>query len=376
MIPPTSETQERSVEPILRHLLESAPDAALLVGTGGRIEFINSRAAALFGYAHDALLGLPVETLMPERHRREHAQLCAHYFVAPIARPMGSTLDLLGRRADGSEFPVEISLSPLESGQRFGIWCAVRDVSARRGIEQALREASRSKSEFLAFISHELRVPLNGLIGFSELLVDEKPGLLNARQRTYVSDILSSARHLLNVVNDLQDLSKVEAGKLRFLPQTFVLAGAIEEVRSVLSPLADEKRVSIEYSVASELASVTLDRQRFIQVLYNLLSNAVKFTDEGGSVRVLIDALPDGQMRLRVCDTGVGIRAEDLGTLFMEFRQLESGAARRYPGSGLGLALTKRIVELQQGTIEVESVHGEGSTFAVTLPQETPQPGA
>jgi signal transduction histidine kinase len=224
------------------------------------------------------------------------------------------------------------------------------------------------KSEFLANMSHELRTPLNGIIGFSEFLVDEKPGKVNDKQKEYLNDILNSGRHLLQLINDVLDLSKVEAGKMELHLEVVVLKRVVEEVCSVISPLAKNKNISITTTIALTVERVTLDSKKFKQVLYNLVSNAVKFTDDGGQVEIVADTHELRWLRLQVRDTGIGIKAEDFEKLFVEFQQLDSGTTRRYEGTGLGLALTKKIVEFQQGSISVESAPGKGSTFTVILP--------
>ncbi len=242
------------------------------------------------------------------------------------------------------------------------------EISERKRYEQSLQKANRMKNEFLANMSHELRTPLNGIIGFAEFLLDGKPGGLNPRQNEYLGDILNSGRHLLQLINDILDLAKVESGRMDLSPETFPLSGAIEEVCSIARPIAHKKQIQLEVKISRELESVTLDQQKLKQVLYNLISNGIKFTDDGG--RVEISAAPMGpeQFRISVRDTGIGIKPEDMKRLFREFEQLESGAARRYEGTGLGLVLTRKIVELQGGSIRVESEIGKGSTFSVVLP--------
>jgi signal transduction histidine kinase len=242
------------------------------------------------------------------------------------------------------------------------------EIAERKRAEKAAQSATLLKSQFLANMSHELRTPLNGIIGFCEFLVDEKPGPLNAKQREYLNDVLGSGRHLLDLINDILDLSKVEAGKLSLYAETFSLPKAIEEACAVLKAMADSKGISIHCRVSASLTDVTLDRQRLVQVLYNLLSNAVKFTDAGGEVFVSVEADARSDLCLRVRDTGVGIPPEDLEKLFSEFVQLDSSASRRQGGTGLGLALTRKIVYAQGGTVSVESARGKGSTFTVVLP--------
>jgi signal transduction histidine kinase len=251
------------------------------------------------------------------------------------------------------------------------------DITDRKRIEQALqdknielRNAAESKNRFLANMSHELRTPLNGIIGFAEFLADGKPGHLNPKQKEYLDDILNSGRHLLQLINDILDLAKVEANKMDLYPEIFSLARVIEGVCAVAKPIAQKKSIEIAIEVANELGEVVLDQQKFKQILYNLVSNAVKFTDEGGRVDVFASSLEPRRFKLVVRHSGIGIRAEDISRLFTEFEQLESGASRRYEGSGLGLALTRKIIELQGGTISVESEVGNGSAFSVILPLE------
>jgi PAS domain S-box-containing protein len=246
-----------------------------------------------------------------------------------------------------------------------------QEVGERRRAEAEADRATRAKSEFLANMSHELRTPLNAIIGFTELIHDDKVGPASDEQKEFLGDILVSSRHLLQLINDVLDLAKVESGSLEFHPEPVDLARLTDEVRDVLRGLATRKQIRLETAVDPAIGSVILDPAKLKQVLYNYASNAIKFTPEGG--RVALRAAPEGAdaVRLEVEDTGIGIRPEDLGRLFVEFQQLDAGPAKRHEGTGLGLALTKRLVEAQGGRVGVRSIPGQGSVFYAVFPRAT-----
>jgi CheY-like chemotaxis protein/nitrogen-specific signal transduction histidine kinase len=234
---------------------------------------------------------------------------------------------------------------------------------------QRVQQANRLKSEFLANMSHELRTPLNSILGFSEILHDGKVGAINPKQKDYISNVLSSARHLLQLINDVLDLSKVEAGKMEFFPEPVDPKKLAHEVREILRTLAARKRLHLEIAVEPSLVEILVDPGKLKQVLFNYLSNAIKFSKEDGHVSVAMR--PDGSdfFVLEVSDTGIGIKPEDTTRLFVEFQQLDGSVSKKYQGTGLGLALTKRIVEAQGGAVGLRSVLGEGSIFFARLPR-------
>jgi signal transduction histidine kinase len=228
-----------------------------------------------------------------------------------------------------------------------------------------LEAASRHKSEFLATMSHELRTPLNAIIGFSQVLKQQMYGPLNERQADYVDDVLSSGQHLLNLINDILDLAKVEAGRMELQPSTFELPQLLENAASMVRERATRQGIGLTVATDSSVGEMEGDERKVKQILFNLLSNAVKFTPSGGSITLAARAA-DGELVISVQDTGIGISADDQEKIFEEFYQV--GASRTQEGTGLGLALTRRLVELHRGQLTVESAPGVGSTFTVTLP--------
>jgi PAS domain S-box-containing protein len=515
-------TERKKAEDRFRSLLESAPDAMVIVGRDGRILLVNAQTEKLFGYPREELLGQCVELLAPMRFRDKHVSHRDAYLRDRRPRAMGSALPLHGRRKDGTEFPIEVSLSPLETEDDFIVLSAIRDVTAQKRLEQQIQrqnqtlldttaflnsvlessteysiiakdldgtilawnegahrsygytaeeavgklhastlhapediasgtvsgllqtalhtgkaegvfrrvrkngerfiagvavtlrrdasgvplgyvviskditeqqqleeqlrhkndaleqqnhrvqEANRLKSTFLANMSHELRTPLNGIIGLAQLMHDGKVGAMSTDHKEYLGDILTSATHLLQLINDLLDLAKIESGKTEFRPEPVSLSRLIGDVRDILQTITAEKRIRLTCEVEPSVEQLVIDPAKLKQVLYNFLSNALKFTPDEG--RVAVRAGPEGsdRFRLEVRDSGIGIRAEDIDQLFIDFQQLDASSAKKYKGTGLGLALTRRIVEAQDGRVGVTSVPGKGSTFFAVLPRCSP----
>jgi PAS domain S-box-containing protein len=362
-------------------MMNIALDCIVTAEPTGRIAECNPAAERVFDYDEHTLrqqnLG---ELLFPDFP--SGGRLDDYLSAANV--PLGTRVELSALRRGGERFPAEVSLTEIQSAGRRSFAVFVRDLteqkageeSMRRGIilaEENLRvhEASRLKSEFLANMSHELRTPLNAIIGFAELLYDGQVTPDMPQFKEFVHDILTSGQHLLQLINDVLDLSKVEAGRLEFHPEQTDLSHAIGESIGVLRTLAAQKRVAITHDVDASIGAVSVDRARLKQVLYNYLSNAIKFTPEGGSVAVSATADGEDSFRISVKDTGIGISPADRDRLFIEFNQLEAGAAKKHQGTGLGLALTKRLVEAQGGRVGVHSVPGEGSTFFAVLPRRS-----
>lgn len=502
-----------------RAFLESASESIIVTNANSEIVIFNAKAEELFGYDHTEVFGHSVEFLMPERFHENHVAHRLGYREQPTRRSMSKTRNLLARRKDGTEFPIEAGLSPVqtkdgtfvmtfltditerkqaeeeikrlnkslehrarESETRYqqivelaeeGIWvvdseakttyvnqamvrmlgyteaellgrqifdfiseadralarvnlerrksgtddkyeiqlrtkngktvwtymstspvldengkmlwsCAlVYDITERKQADEQLRQSSerislanaelaratRLKDEFLANMSHELRTPLNAILGLSEALQEEVYGSLTDKQRKSMRTIESSGRHLLELINDILDLSKIESGKMQLQTAPVDVHSLCESSLTFVKQLAHQKRIKLSSKISEGLGEIEVDERRIRQVLINLLSNAVKFTPEGGEVCLEIEGnLSSETLQFSVIDTGIGIAPESIDKMFQPFVQLDSSLSRRYAGTGLGLALVRRIVELHGGSIALESELGKGSRFTVTLP--------
>ncbi len=378
------ELESRTVE--LRLILENIADGVVVVDDRGELVLSNPMAEHLLGAG--ALIRRPAHWGPDHGLFRLDRRTPVPPEEMPLARALaGDALDEVELFVKTPQAPhgtyISVSARPLRTdmGRIRGGVIAFRDVSERKRIE-ALIEAqahevsrakeraeqeSRYKSRFLASMSHELRTPLNAIIGFSELLDQEIFGTLGARQKEYVGYVLQSGRHLLALVNDILDLSKIEAGRMELSREWVAPLRVVDAVQGSVRPLAQKQGVALELELPAQLPDLYVDEMRLRQILYNLLSNGIKFTPLGGSVSLRVELRSD-RLCIEVTDTGVGIREEDLPRLFREFERMEGGSQPKTEGTGLGLALTKRLVELHGGTIRVDSKPNAGSKFTVSLP--------
>ncbi len=359
---------------LARSILNAAPDAMVIIDGSGIIRFANRQVTAVFGYLHDELVGRRVEELMPKRFRDRHEGHRREYTDALRLRPMGVGLALFGLRRDGSEFPVEISLSPIESAEGVLIAAAIRDVTAYKQVEAQLRaaretadRANQGKSRFLATASHDLRQPLQSLAllnGSLRRLVTEPEAKEALAQQSQAIDAMA------RLLNALLDISKVESGAIRPEPSDFEVARLLHALEREFSEIASSKGLELRVEAFDGFACS--DRSLVEQILKNLLSNAIKYT-ERGSVELRAARVDSATMRIDVSDTGIGIPAQHLAYIYDEFYQVGVPTNSSRDGYGLGLSIVQRLVSLLKLRLEVSSEVGKGSTFSLLLPAGTAQ---
>jgi two-component system sensor kinase FixL len=364
---------------IIRTFIEDAPDAVLVTQFSGQILFANRRAEVLFGYARAELVGSQVEQLLPERFRPTHVGHRAAYHAAPRTRPMGIGLELFGRRADGTEFPVEISLSPAQTTEGRRVISIIRDITERKRLEEAVqaaqREADRLKDEFIAIAAHELRNPLAALKGFADMLRVQTarghgPPLAEWQQEA-IEDINQAATRLAELTDDLLDVTRLQAGKLDLHIAPHDLVALARRVVARQQTLTKRHMLTLATSPAQIMLNI--DALRMEQVMNNLISNAIKYSPDGGEIAIAIRAEEGADdVTLSVGDHGIGIPQSEQARIFGRFARAEN--AQGIGGTGLGLYLCRALVESHGGSIRFMSTEGAGSTFIVTLPRQSASP--
>lgn len=382
---PRSQAGEQpSLHVSARDLLESVPDALVGVDREGRIAFVNVQTEKMFGYERSEMLGQYVELLLPDHFRGAHARHREVYHAKPTTRPMGVGLNLVARRKDGREFPVEISLSPLKTRTGIQVISAIRDVTYRREIEterqrlldvaerargeaeaalQVRAQAERLKDDLTNMVVHDLKNPVNGITMLVQLLLRKGP--LSDMQQKNLIQIERTCRELLRLIGNVLEIAKIEAGQMPVATERIVLAELVDEVAAEYGPVAHEVGRRITVAVGTDLPPALADHALLKRVLVNLVANALRHS---GSIEVRIEAAPEparAGITIRVVDSGRGIPDEEQAHIFEKFRTVRGDSTA---DTGLGLPFCKLAVERMGGQIALTSVPGRGTAFAVTLP--------
>ena len=375
-------TDRKRVEDALRKseartsaIVNSATDAIITIDEFGVIESFNPASESIFGFTADEALGQNIKILVPSSDRQKHDGYLARYRRTGVAHIVGGSREVTALRMNGATFPAEITISEVFVGGLRIFTGIIRDITQRQRDQDALvvakeeaEIASRAKSEFLANMSHELRTPLNAIIGFSEMLSRGYRGDLTEKQSEYVRDIRESGAHLLDLINEILDLTKIEAGRINLFEEEVNLSGVIRAAMRIVKKRADAAELRLSASIVPDVPDVRADQRMVKQILLNLLSNALKFTPHGGEILVTACRGRDNCVELAVKDTGIRIAADDVERVMQPFEQVDSKLARRYEGSGLGLPLVRSMTELHGGTLRLDSRPGAGTTVTVRFP--------
>jgi PAS domain S-box-containing protein len=372
---------------MFRKAVESAYDSAAIVDLDGTIVYINPATTSMFGYEADAAIGKKATIFYPEDARSQLQWLFQQVMLSgkatsrsskggPASLLGGWSREMMCQRQSGERFPALVSIGPIpdEIGRATAMSLICRDITTQKQTQQELatknlelEQASQHKSAFLANMSHELRTPLSSILGFSSVLLQQIYGSLNDKQLEYIQRIYRSGQHLLHLINDLLDLSKLEAGKVQLAIGPVEVAHLCDSTLELLSDQIEGKGLDLKVSIQPNLEPLMADEQRVRQMLINLLSNAIKFSPNGGEIGLQVKTEGD-RLLLVVWDRGMGIPEDKQGLLFQPFQQIESTWGRSHEGTGLGLALTRQLAGLHGGTVECYSQFGQGCEFTIALP--------
>jgi len=360
---------------MLFRAVEQSPVAVMITDPTGRIEYVNDAFATMTGFDLDEVIGKDPSI---QRSQDTPNQVFAEMWRT-IASGNEWRGELRNRRKDGGVYWESMTVAPVRgvTGKIVNYIALKEDVTERRAAElaqatarQAAELANRAKSEFLAAMSHELRTPLNAIIGFSDIMSAQPHGEIEPQYREYLADINQSGRHLLQLINDILDVARLDVGRLTLRDEEIAVAALVGSATNMVRERAEIGGIELVVSLAPDLPPLWVDTRRLKQVLVNVLANAVKFTHKGGRVEIAAQKAEDGGLRFVVGDTGIGIAPEQLARVMSPFVQADSGMARRYEGSGLGLPLARQLMELHGGSLALASTLGHGTTVTLTLPPE------
>ncbi len=353
-------------------VVEQAADAIFVNDMDGNILLVNELASKNTGYSKEELLSLKVSQIAPYIEKEDHK----HNIWDKLSPGETTVIESMHRRKDGSTFPVEVKLTHTSFNGKAAIIALTHNITERKKAEESMlrarmtaEEANRMKSQFLANMSHELRTPLNSIIGFSDVLDTETFGPLNEKQIQYIRNINTSGTLLLELINNLLDLSKIESGKMEIEYRQTIIADVINTVISLTSIAAKKKKIKVTSKVSLDINTIIADDTKLKEILYNLVDNAIKFTPEKGKVRICA-TIENKMLFISVKDTGIGISPENHERIFNPFIQADGSNKREYGGTGLGLMLVREYIKMHGGELQLESNPGEGTTFTFTIPVE------
>lgn len=358
----------------LRAILETATDGVVIIGAEGDIRSLNRAASGLFNYDNEEINGKPFVTLFAHESQRAILDYLGGLSGHGVASVLNDGREVIGREASGGFLPLFMTIGKLTSSN--GYCAVIRDITQWKRTEEELRTAKRAaetanahKSEFLAHVSHEIRTPLNAIIGFADMMATERFGPIgHPRYIEYANDIGRSGRHVLDIVNDLLDISKIEAGEMEL---DFVAVGlneTVSEAVSLVQPQANSQRVIIRTALSHAVPQVVADLRSVKQIVLNILSNAIRFTPSGGQIVVSTAYEANGNVVLRIRDTGIGMTRPELELAMKPFRQVAGGTRKRGDGTGLGLPLTKAMVDANRAAFSITSAPNEGTLVEITFP--------